>query len=90
MSSEAEKPGPIRLNVKLAHASTGETAEKVLSGTPGLRSVIQTFPDEQDEELSKHFIVEVDPSVAESALEKLQKNPGIEYAEHSARRKLMK
>jgi len=90
MSSENETPAPIRLNVKLARRTIQESAEKLLSGTPGLKSVIQTFPEEADDELSRHFIVEVEPTAAASALENLQKNPAIEYAELSARRKLIR
>lgn len=90
MSSKNEIPAPARLNVKLVRRSSEESPEKVLSGTPGLRSVIQTFPGEQDEELSRHFIVEVEPTSAKSALENLQKNPAIEYAEPTARRKLIR
>jgi hypothetical protein len=90
MGSENETPAPIRLNVKLARPSIRENAEKLLSGTPGLKSVVQTFPDEADDELSRHFTVEVEPTAVASALENLQKNPAIEYAEPSARRKLIR
>jgi hypothetical protein len=89
MTTEAETPGAIRLNVKLASPVNEESAEKVLAGTPGLKSVIQTFPDEKDEELSRLFIIEVEPSAAKLALEKLHENPAIEYAELTAKRKLI-
>ena len=89
MSTETEAQRPVRLNVKLASQVNEEKPEKVLAGTPGLKSVIQTFPDEEDEELSRLFIIEVEPSSAKLALEKLHENPAIEYAEPTAKRKLI-
>ncbi len=89
MSTQTETQGPIRLNVKLASRVNDEAPEKVLAGTPGLKSVIQTFPDEKDEELSRLFIIEVEPSAAKLALAKLLENPAIEYAEPTAKRKLI-
>ena len=89
MSTETEAQRPVRLNVKLASQVNEEEPEKVLAGTPGLKSVIQTFPDEEDEELSRLFIIEVEPSSAKLALEKLHENPAIEYAEPTAKRKLI-
>jgi hypothetical protein len=89
MSTETETQRPIRLNVKLASQVNSKRPENVLAGTPGLKSVIQTFPDENDEELSRLFIIEVEPSAAKLALEKLLDNPAIEYAEPAAKRKLI-
>jgi hypothetical protein len=89
MTTEAETQGPIRLNVKFASQVNEETPAKVLAGTPGLKSVIQTFPDEKDEELSRLFIVEVEPSEAKLALKKLNENPAIEFAEPTTKRKLI-
>ena len=86
---QAETQSPIRLNVKLASRVNEETLEKVLAGTPGLKSVLQTFPDEKDEELSRLFIIEVEPSAAKLALRQLKENPAIESAEPTAKRKLI-
>jgi hypothetical protein len=89
MTTQAKPQAPIRLNVKLASRVAEETPEKLLAGTPGLKSVIQTFPGEKDEELSRLFIVEVEPLAAASALKQLKENPAIEFAETTAKRKLI-
>ncbi len=90
MSKEKAAQAPIRLNVKLARQIAAKDPEGVLAGTPGLKSVVQTFPDEKDEELSRLLMVEVEPSAAQLALEKLKENPEIEYAEPTATRKLIR
>lgn len=79
-----------RLNVKLAPGVKPNQSEQVLSTTPGVISVTQTFPDEDDEALSRMFVLEVDPSKSTDALKKLQENPAVEYAEPTARRKLIR
>ena len=89
MTTETETQDPIRLNVKLASSVNEESPEKLLADTPGLKSVIQTFPDEKDEELSRLFIIEVEPSAAKLALKKLNENPAIEFAEPTPKRKLI-
>ena len=89
MTTQAEAQSPIRLNVKLASRVNEKTLEKVLAGTPGLKSVLQTFPDEKDEELSRLFIIEVEPAAAKLALRQLNENPAIESAEPTAKRKLI-
>jgi hypothetical protein len=81
---------PARLNVKLAARTQPLHSAKILSETPGVLAVTQTFPDEQDEELSRLFVVEVDPAKSAEALKTLQDNPAIEYAEPTARRKLIR
>ena len=89
MTTKPETPSPIRLNVKLGSRVNKETPEKILADTPGLKSVIQTFPDEEDDELSRLDIVEVEPAEAKLALKKLNENPAIESAEPTAKRKLI-
>ncbi len=90
MSTQQQEVAPgARLNVKLAPEVKPQQSEEVLSSTPGVISVIQTFPDEVDEELSRMFVVEVDPSKLKGALRKLQENPAVEYAEPTAPRKLI-
>jgi hypothetical protein len=79
-----------RLNVRLATGVKPHQSEEILSQTPGVISVTQTFPDEKDEELSRMFVVDVDPSKSDDALKKLQENPRVEYAEPTARRKLIR
>ncbi|HEX4900744.1 MAG TPA: hypothetical protein VFV61_09440 [Pyrinomonadaceae bacterium] len=90
MSGKEEIKQPLRLNVKLAPRVKPGNFKKVLSGTTGLRSVIQTFPDERDEELSHLFIVEVEPDRATQALKELKDNPAVEYVERTAKRKLIR
>jgi hypothetical protein len=89
MTTQSEAQSPIRLNVKLASRVNEKTLEKVLASTPGLKSVLQTFPDEKDEELSRLFIIEVEPAAAKLALRQLNENPAIESAEPTAKRKLI-
>jgi hypothetical protein len=79
----------VRLNVKLATEVEPGQAEEALAGTPGLRSLIRMFPDEEDEELSRLFILEVDPSTVQQSLKQLKKNLSVEYAEKTASRKLV-
>jgi hypothetical protein len=79
-----------RLNVKLAPDVKPHESKDILSQTPGVISVTQTFPDEKDEELSHLFVVHVDPSKSADALKNLQDNPRVEYAEPTARRKLIR
>jgi hypothetical protein len=90
MRAETATQKPVRLNVKFASQVNEGKPEAILADTPGLKSVIQTFPDEADDELSRLFIVEVEPSEAKLALVKLQENPAIEYAEPTAKRKLIR
>jgi len=56
----------------------------------GVRSVIQTFPDEMDQELNRLFVLEIDPSEVDSALKELRQRHEIEYAETAPRRKLIR
>jgi hypothetical protein len=79
-----------RLNVKVAPEIKPHQTEEALSSTPGMIGVIQTFPDEEDEELARMYVVEVDPTKSQDALRNLQENPAVEYAEHCAKRKLIK
>ena len=89
MSAERKTQRGIRLNVKLTPGIGRQQLGKVWSETPGLRSAIQTFPDETDQELSRLYIIEVDPSNLKAALRQLRHNPYIEYAEETARHKLI-
>lgn len=89
-NQEEKKVSPACLNVKLSPEIKSHQKEKILSSTPGVISVIQTFPDEEDEELSRMYVVEVDPAQSKDALKNLQDNPAVEHAEPTARRKLIK
>jgi hypothetical protein len=89
MSAEQKTQRVVRLNVKLLPGLDRHKSDAALNGTPGLRSVIQTFPEETDEELSTLYILEVDPSNLKDAVRQLQDNPSVEYVEETARRKLI-
>lgn len=77
------------LSVKLAPGVDARRSEEVFAGTPGIRSAVQLFPDEEEEEMRSFYSVEVDPSEAEQALERLRGDPAVEYAVESAPRKLV-
>lgn len=90
MSEQNSKVAPpARVNVKLAAEVEPQKSKEMLSSVPGIISVIQTFPDEDDEELSRMFVIEVAPSELQGALKKLLENPAVEYAEPTAKRKLV-
>ena len=78
-----------RVNVKLASGIRHEQADKILSETPGLRSIIQLFPGETDEEMLSMYMLEVDPDHLESAMEQLHRNPKVESVHETAPRKLI-
>ncbi|MBI4548529.1 MAG: hypothetical protein HY707_11140 [Ignavibacteriae bacterium] len=52
--------------------------------------MIETFPDEENEELSNLLIIEVDRVRLRLALEQLRKDPNVEYAEEVTPRKLIR
>jgi hypothetical protein len=90
MSAEQKNQRGVRLNVKLVPQSASRWSKEVFSEVPGLQTVIQTFPDETDPELSTMYIIEVNPASMESALRQLRHNPHVEYAEATAARKLIR
>lgn len=79
----------IKLNMKLADGA-GKNLDRLLAETPGIQSVIQTFPDETDEELSRLYVLEVTASESEAAIKMLNAHPEIEYVEPSAPRRLIR
>ena len=89
MRTEQEIQRGIRLNVKLTPDLDPRRSEEILSKTPGLRLVIQTFPEETDPELSTLYVLEVNPSDVKSALKQLRQNPYVQYVEETAPRKLI-
>ncbi len=91
MSDQKEQSvSAARLNVRLTPQAKPDETHEVISSTPGVISVVQTFPDEKDEALSRMYVVEVDPAMSQNALENLQQNPAVEHAEHTGKRKLIK
>jgi len=89
MHTEQKIQRGIRLNVKLTPGLDPRLSEEILSRTPGLRLVVQTFPEEKDSELSTLYVLEVNSSDVESALKQLRQNPHVEYVEETASRKLI-
>jgi hypothetical protein len=88
-SARSSVPQPVvQFNVKLARNAGPKTA-KHLSSFPGVKKVVQTFPDEHDPELSRLYVLKLNPSRAKEAMKKLKEHPGIEYVEESAPRKLI-
>jgi len=85
-----ENAAAARLNIKVGPDINPHETHHILSSTPGVISVTQTFPDEKDEELCRMFVVEVDAAKSGAALKKLQQNPAVEYAEHTVKRKATK
>lgn len=85
-----EKKGCVRVNVKLTGRADQTPSFKTLSAMPGVVNVIQTFPDETDQELASLCLLEVEPSQIKSTLRELRTMPGVEYAEEAAPRKLIR
>lgn len=79
------KPRVVTLNVKLTRPHKGLPA--VLTRLKGVVQATQTFPDEQDAELSTLYILQVETARAKTVLRALKENPAIAFAEASAPRK---
>lgn len=77
----------IKLNLKLAAGAEWKKLDQLLAEAPGVQSVIQTFPDETDEELSRLYVLEVSASESEAAINALSKHSEIEYVEPAAKRR---
>lgn len=90
MSAKEKTKRAARLNVKLAPGVNEKRSRSVFSKTPGYVAAIQLFPDEPEEEMRSFYVVEVEPSEVEQAVEKLRGDPAVEYAEAPARRKLIR
>ncbi|MFN0112328.1 MAG: hypothetical protein ACKVZH_25995 [Blastocatellia bacterium] len=78
----------IKLNLKLA-AGTESTLDSLLVEVPGVRSAIQTFPDESDEELARLYVLEVNEADSDATLQLLNNRSEIEYVEPAAPRRLI-
>lgn len=87
-SRSAAEPDALHVNFKLAPQAKGEAVKK-LSSVPGVENVVQTFPHEEDPELSRLYVAKLDPSRAKIAMQEMRDNPDIEYVEQPAPRKLI-
>lgn len=75
---------PARIDVKLRESVSADGAEKALQHTPGLRSVVQIFPEESDPELRSLFLLEVEPKALGDALQVLEHQAEVEFAHENA------
>ncbi len=82
--------GVVSLNLKLAAGAKKEKLDQLLAEAPGIQSVIQTFPDETDEELSRLYVLEISASESKAAIKTLTKHSEIEYVEPAASRQLLR
>ena len=74
------------VNVKLVPQVEVEKTLGSLRELDGVVAVIHTFPEEDDDELRRLAIVEVEPERVESVLRALGANPALEYAAVAPRR----
>ena len=81
------KPNLVGLNVKLIRPRKGLPA--ALMRLKGVVQVTQTFPDEQDEELSTLYVLQVEAPKANIVLRALRSDPTVAFAEASAPRKAL-
>jgi hypothetical protein len=88
-AGQPQKPRA-RINVKLAQGLDSNEIKQVLTGTPGIRLVTQLFPAENDEEMLRMYILDVDSDSASDVVERLQNNPHVESAHETAPRKLIR
>jgi len=89
-ATQKQSAPALRVNVKLTGHSDPGRCQNILSRLRGVQSVIQTFPDESDEELKRLFVLEVESSELESALRELRHHREVEYAEKAPLRKLIR
>ena len=70
-----------QINVQLTqHADIG-TGKAALAAVPGVLRVRQVFPEQEDDELRRMFIVDVDASHNDTVLARLQRLGLVEDAE---------
>lgn len=86
----ARKEDPIRVNVKLIAGADKQASFDTLLVAPGVIDVIQTFPDETDEELANLYLLNVKSSKIKPALRQIRAIPEVEYVEEAAPRKLIR
>jgi hypothetical protein len=89
-SAQRRTTPPLRINVKVKEKSSPGECQGILSRLKGVQSVVQTFPEESDEELKRLFVLEVKPAELETALKELRRRSEVEYAEKAPLRKLIR
>jgi hypothetical protein len=80
---------PVNVNVRLLAGIDRDAARKRLTTTPGVQDVIQTFPQETDEELSSMLLLKVQPSRLQQVVKQLRRDSAIDYVEPAPVRKLI-
>ena len=80
----------VRVNVKLVPDADRARSVSRLADAAGVRTVVQTFPDETDQELSGLYLLEVDPPKLDSILAQLRQVSEVEYAEVAPSRRLVR
>ena len=78
------------MNVKLNEDANPELTKSLLGSKPGVIGVTQTFPEETTSDLGRLYLLDVELKHMVEAISSLNDDPGIEYAEPSAPRKLIK
>lgn len=77
----------MRINVKMAtEVDSGDAAARLFS-IPGVTHVVHTFPDEEDPDLARLYLLEVEDSSVQGVLAQLSASPSVDYAEEAAPRK---
>jgi len=76
--------------VKLKPDADPQAFVRRLSHAPGIIKMTQTFPDETDRELARLFVVEIEQSAVESAIDQLRSDSLVEYAADPAPRRLIR
>ncbi len=89
MATVQSTPG-VQFNLKLAAGVKHRKLNQMLADAPGIESVIQTFPDEADDELSRLYVLEVSAAQADAAMNLLRHRPEVEYVEPTASRRPMR
>ncbi len=83
----ADERETVVLNVKLRQRS-GSAAPRAFS-CPGVLKATQTFPDEQDDELARLFVLTVDRARLSSVMTALGRHPDVELVEEAGRKRLI-
>ena len=80
----------VQVSLKLADGADRAKCAKALSEAPGVNRLIQVFPDEDDPSLATLYVAEIDPSLVQSTVRAMREEPGVEYVEDPAPRKLIR
>lgn len=80
----------VQVSLKLAEGADRAKCARALAEVPGVRKLIQVFPDEDDPSLATLYVAEVDPSLIQSTVRAMREEPGVEYVEAPAPRKLIR